>query len=356
MSETASPTKKDLAVKESILGVLTAKDKSGTGSLPISEFDKVVNAFGLSWDNPAVRNVLDHCRMEGGDRMNFSALKHELAAEKKRLTAKPIMKAKSPSVLATPKVSGLLKEQQAYMREKQQRAVQEQVTHVNTVYKMLANHEIDRNIAVNLLGQHQIYPTKELLKVAADMELGEVSFAEFNRALTASDPFPRASAIVQAQTSSQLAGATRPPAVDKFVAEEAVPGRKLYDSPPSQVACLGDEILGPEPIKFTRKLAEDARGKECVMGALFNETGDSILGRPEEVDWSSSPAGRRHHIKDSGRGARLARAQLDHGDCVSWSQYETQLEAYNAATARPEGRKVSFPSWLIFVYHMLAAL
>jgi hypothetical protein len=340
MAEAPFSPKKDLAIRQSILGVLNTKDTSGTGSIPISEFDKVVVAFGLSWDTPAVKNVLEHCKMESGERLNFSELKSELSSEKKRLTAKPVLKANPAAVIATPKASGIIKEQQAYMRERQQRAVQENVSQIATVYKMLSRHEIDKRTAVSLLNQHHIYPTQELLKAATDMETGEVSFADFTRTLTASDPFPRVNAVMQAQTAAVCAGGARRKPVDMFVYEDVVPGRKLYEAPPSQVAPLPDEELVLEPSKPGRRPVEEARGNATVMGAIFNETGDSTLGSPESVDWSPSRAGRRHHVEGE-RGADLGRAQLNHGDCVTWGHDETELERRHAAIARPTGRKVS---------------
>ena len=89
-------------------------------------------------------------------------------------------------------------------------------------------------------------------------------------------------------------------------------------------------------------MAMDARAEKGVVGALLNETGDSWLGNPHQVDWSASPSGRRHHVQDESFNPDWARAQLNHGDCISWQQYETELEARNAALERPVGRKVSF--------------
>lgn len=339
MADAPMSPKRDLAIKESILGVLRAKDKSGTGTIHVTEFDQVVAAFGLSWDTPAVKNVLGHCKMDSGDRLDYSSLKGVLESEKKRLTARPVLRTKA-AVIATPKASGVIKEQQEYIRERQQRAVQENVSHITTVYKMLARHDIDKRTAISLLQQHQIYPTKELVKVAAEMETGEVSFAEFRQALTASDPYPRAAAVTQAQTTMVYAGSIRPPPVDQFVPEEVVPGKKQFAIPPSQVAVVPDDELVLMPPKPARRPVEEARGKAAVMGALFNETGASLLGSPEDVDWSASPSGKRHHVVEGRRGV-LARAQLHHGDCVTWSTEPSPLEALHAELARPVGRKVT---------------
>ena len=340
MAQSALSPKKDLAVRESLLGVLNTKDKSGSGSLPISEFDKVVTAFGLSWEHQAVRNVLDHCKMESGDMINFSSLKSELAQEKRRLTAKPIMR-HPVATIATPKVSGILKEQQREMKERQERTVKEQVSNVHTVYKMLANHDINKTTAVNLLRQQNIYPTKELLKITSEMETGEVSFADFNKSLTASEPFPRASTIIESQINSGFAGAVRPSSLDRFVSEDAIPGKKLFEIPPSQVAVVSNEELDLEPIKPAKRCIGWNKAKMNVMGALFNETGQSTLGHPDTIDWTYLSPGRRHHIQDEYNYIDYARGQLNHGDCLSWRTEESELELRNAAEAKPTGKKVS---------------
>ena len=350
MSLPPSP-KKDLAVRESILNVLNTKDKSGKGVVKMSEFDGVIQAFGLSWESTAVKNVLEHCKVDRGENLNFSALKDELLVEKQRLNTIPKHKVRRPIVVATPQASGIIKEKQTQMREKQQRAVQQQTAQVQTIYKMLSNHDINKNTAVNLLSQHNIFPTKDLLKVAGEMELHEVPFAEFNRALTSSDPYPRASAILAAQSTSVLAGTPKRPPCDRFAPEESMPGRRMFETPPSQHFVPPEEFAITEYIKPARKftLSENPRAKTSTVGAVFNETGDSWLGNPEDVDWSTSPSGRRHAIYD-GQIVDVARAQLNHGDCISWDQRQTELEAWNEALTRPEGRKVSIASFsLLFV-------
>ena len=333
--------KKDLAIKESILGVLKTKDKSGKGAVKVSEFDNVISAFGLSWDSPAVKNVLEYCKIDKDENINFNALSDEILVEKQRLNAIPKHKVRRPIVvIATPQTTGVLKEKKELMRERQQKAVQQQTEQVQTIYKMLSNHDISKNTAVNLLSQHQIYPTKDLLKIAAEMEVNEVPFADFNRALTSSDPFPRASAILSAETTTVFAGSPKRPPVDRFSVEESTPGRRLFEIPPSAHFVPMEEFAITEFIKPGRKAAESPRGKTTTMGAVFNETGQSWLGDPEAVDWSTPSAGRRHVVQDEGFGADVARAQLNHGDCISWADQESELEAWNAALARPEGRKV----------------
>ena len=343
MAQSSSP-RKDLAVRESILGVLKSKDRAGNETINLSEFDSVIQAFGLSWESTAVKNVLEHCKIDKNENINYSALKAELLAEKQRLNTVAKQGVRRPVVVATPQASGLIKEKQQMVREKQQRAVQQQTDQVLTIYNMLSNHTINKNTAVNLLSQHQIYPTKELLKIAGEMEINEVPFAEFNRALTIGDPFPRASAILATEATAVLAGSPRRAPVDRFAPENSSPGRRLFETPPSQHFVPPEEFAITEFIKPGRKFLDHdgqlPRAKVALMGAVFNESGESWLGNPEDVDWSTSPSGRRHAAVDDRFNPNLARAQLSHGDCISWSQYETELEARNAALARPEGRKV----------------
>lgn len=338
-----SPTaKKDLAIKESILGVLNAKDKTGKGSIPISEFENVIDAFGVSWDSPAVQNVLNHCKVEKNERMNFSSLKEELKLEKERLHAKPSGRyTRAPlTAPAVPQASGILKEKREALKEKQRRAVQVQTDQIHTIYNMLSRHDIDKSTAINLLSQYQIYPTKELVKIASEMEVNDVPFGEFSRALTASEPYSRTSEILASETSTVFAGGSRRTPVDRFGADEAVPGRRLFEIPKSQHFAPPDEPVQMGSFKPGRKLLDQARGKSTCMGALFNETGESWLGQPQEIDWSSDPAGRRHLIVDDEIGVDYARAQLNHGNCVTWQCDITELEERNAALEKPEGRKV----------------
>ena len=341
--------KKDLAVRESILGVLKAKDRADLGTIRVADFEKVISDFGLTRESLAVKNVLAHCSVDASENLDFNQLKQQLATERnvhnaKAITSKKPNKSKGAIKPAIPQVAGLRKEE-LLSKKRQEQAVQELTAEVLNVYKMLAHHEIDRDAAVHLLSQHHIYPTKEFVKVASKMATVDVSFTDFSRALTNSDPYFRTQDIAVVDAGVVNAGSKKPAPLDKFAAPVLSTGKRVYKAPKSKHFALPDEVPPVEVLTPGKRLAESVAYKSSVGGVL-NENGRSSLGDNTELDLkieASYGVGRRHATVDQEQGALdLARAQLSHGDCISWQQGQTELEIRNASMEKPSGRKVSF--------------
>ena len=325
--------------------MLNAKDRSGSGSVHISDFDKVIGDFGFTREDQTVKNVIEHCNVDSNEYVDFSALKDELSKERSIHNAKVVSskpnRFRGVIAPAVPQTAGVLREEKRLSKERQAATVQEVGAEVRKVYKMLSHHEIDKDAALILLSEQRIFPTKEFIKIAAEMEAGEVPFADFNRALTTSDPHPEADVILQAETTAVFAGAIKPKVIDRF--SEANPGRKLFKAPPSQHFVDPANAPEVEERKFSRRFTAAAKAKKSSMGTVFNENGRSQLGNLQHLeDLELDANGRRHNITDPELNPELARAQMHHGDCISWQQEElSELEQRNAAEAKPMGKKVS---------------
>jgi hypothetical protein len=335
--------KNDLAIRETILGVLNAKDRSGSGKLPASDFLKVLSDFGYNNDTTTAKSILKHCAVDSSQSVDFNKLKEGLAEERKVQNAKIVSKGKFKGVIvapATPQTSGVVKENKALSREKQAKVVKDVNAEVLSVYKMMSTHEIDAGAGLFLLQQNSIYPTKEFVKLAAEMERQEVSFADFSRALTTSDPNPTSADILNAEATTVFAGACKVASLDRFSEENTTSGRKLFAPPKS--AHFGDPaVIGEVELPKPGRKMLDSKAKSAVMGTVFNETGLSSLGKDfNNSSFTPVVSGRKLVEADLERNPDLSRAKQNHGNVLTWNHEQNALEAVHAALEKPSGRKV----------------
>ena len=69
----------DLAIRETILGVLKKKDKQKEGKIHTSDFRTVVMDMGYQFGHPIVENILVHCVISANGFIDYSGLEKQLA-------------------------------------------------------------------------------------------------------------------------------------------------------------------------------------------------------------------------------------------------------------------------------------
>lgn len=89
----------ELAVRESILGVLCAKDLEGDGIIHSSDFRSAVADLGFPFGSSVVESCLVHCRLDQSGYIDFNQLKVELAKERKVFNDK--VQEKKPQVVTS---------------------------------------------------------------------------------------------------------------------------------------------------------------------------------------------------------------------------------------------------------------
>jgi Ca2+-binding EF-hand superfamily protein len=181
----------DLAVRETILGVLKAKDASGRNIIHSSDFRIAISELGFPMGSPIVEMILVYCKLDNHGNLDFSNLERELARERRVFNANRKPEQKIPPTSA----SAVSKPWRADMihhakveAEKQLRTVTEHNPEINQLYHALSHHQISSDDVVNALYGLDIVPTKTFMKLVQSMSYSDVSYSDFVRSLTKFDP------------------------------------------------------------------------------------------------------------------------------------------------------------------------
>lgn len=181
----------DLAIRETILGVLKGKDTSGRNVIHSSDFRTAISELGFPMGSAIVENILVHCKLDNHGNIDFSNLERELIRERRVANAnrktEPKVPPTSTGVVSKPWRADVV-HQAKVEAEKQLRTVTEHNPQINQLYHALSHHEISADDVVNALYALDIVPTKAFLKVVQNMAYNDVSYAEFVKSLTKFDP------------------------------------------------------------------------------------------------------------------------------------------------------------------------
>ena len=72
MSKTTTNT--DLSIRETILGVLKAKDIEKSGVIHTSDFRSALSDLGFPYGSKVVENILVHCKLDANGNIDFNLL------------------------------------------------------------------------------------------------------------------------------------------------------------------------------------------------------------------------------------------------------------------------------------------
>jgi Ca2+-binding EF-hand superfamily protein len=69
----------ELAIRETILGILKAKDQERRGRVHTSDFRSAVSDLGFHFGHPIIENVLVHCVISVDGFVHYEGLEKQLA-------------------------------------------------------------------------------------------------------------------------------------------------------------------------------------------------------------------------------------------------------------------------------------
>jgi hypothetical protein len=89
----------DLPIRETILGIIKSKDKSGAYVIHSSDFRNAVLDLGFSMGSAIIENILIYCKIDNNGNLDYSNLERELIRERRILNSsnKPEQKIVSTS-------------------------------------------------------------------------------------------------------------------------------------------------------------------------------------------------------------------------------------------------------------------
>jgi Ca2+-binding EF-hand superfamily protein len=181
----------DLAIREMILGVLKAKDSTGRNVVHSSDFRTAITDLGFPMGSMVIENILVHCKIDNKGNLDFTQLEKELTRERRVFNSqkkieKPMMST-STGVVSKPWRGDEI-HQAKVAAEQQLNKLTEHNPIVHEIYNELSHHRMNPSDAITQLEGLEIYPTKEFIKLLRIMTFNDVSFSQFVKALTKSDP------------------------------------------------------------------------------------------------------------------------------------------------------------------------
>jgi Ca2+-binding EF-hand superfamily protein len=178
----------DLAIRETILGIIKAKDRTGNKkTIHSSDFRNAIMDLGFSMGSPIIENILIFCKLDGSGNLDYSELERELTRERRIYNS--TYKQEQPAVSSSQGVvskpwRGDKIHTARVESEKQLLAITEYSSEINQIYNLLSHHEMNPSQAIQELEELEIYPTKEFLRIIQDMMINPIPYADFIRSLT----------------------------------------------------------------------------------------------------------------------------------------------------------------------------
>ena len=185
-----------LALRETILGVLKARDLDGSGIIHTSDFKAALLEFSLPMGSQEVEDILIHCKISMDGSIDFSKLEKELRLERQVYNNRP--KTTSTTHLKTSQGTQetALRVDDArkgkVIHERQPQLVYAHRSEIHEIYKKFSHGEKGVDATIESLHSIGIEPTKafnSLIRQNASNggTLPYITFAEFTRALSVVD-------------------------------------------------------------------------------------------------------------------------------------------------------------------------
>eukprot|EP01038_Epipyxis_sp_PR26KG_P010986 gene10986-14759_t len=191
MSKTTTNT--DLSIRETILGVLKAKDIEKSGVIHTSDFRSALSDLGFPYGSKVVENILVHCKLDANGNIDFNQLENALSHERKVYNTQSAIKS-STSIKTSTSSTAVLKpwradeaHQQKVSSEIQSRNIQENRVAVNEIFRKVSHHEIDTDSTIYQLSILNINPTPEFLRLIKSSEYQDITLPDFIKSLTNSN-------------------------------------------------------------------------------------------------------------------------------------------------------------------------
>lgn len=176
-----------LALKETILGVLQSKDRSGNGSgiIHTSDFKSALTELGFPMGSQVVEDILVSCVVDVNGNLDFSGFAKELKRQRHVVNSLPQPAKLHPtSTGAAPKPwRADVAHNQKRISETQTKLVQEHRTELQQAYKRYTSNSMNDDQMRAYIKSLGLVITKDLESLFRHSRTGEVPFLDFMRAL-----------------------------------------------------------------------------------------------------------------------------------------------------------------------------
>ena len=174
-----------LALKETILGVLQSKDRSGRGVIHTSDFKSALTDLGFPMGSEVVEDILVSCIVDVNGNLDFSGFATELIRQRHVMNSLPQpAKLQPTSSGAAPKPwRADVVHNQKRISETQTKLVQEHRTELHEAYKRYTSNQMNNDQIRSYIESLGLVITKDLESLFRQSRTGEVPFLDFMRAL-----------------------------------------------------------------------------------------------------------------------------------------------------------------------------
>lgn len=159
----------DLAIRETILGVVKSKDVNHRGVIHSSDFRSAVADLGFPFGHPIIENILVHCVINAEGFVDFTGLERELARERRVLNAKAnaVTTARGKTSTGTPLTPWRadVVHQQKMQSERQAKLLQEKHNDVLIGFQQYEEQEISQEQFIDYIKVHFQYTASPHLHV-----------------------------------------------------------------------------------------------------------------------------------------------------------------------------------------------
>jgi Ca2+-binding EF-hand superfamily protein len=136
----------ELAVKESILGLMKNKDLNSKGVIHSSDFRSVIDDYGLEMGNKLIQNILVNCNIDTKGNINYSSLEKALSDERNILMSTKSQKFIPTSQTAVEKpIRADLSHKHKIQSEKNVKNLQANRTAIQEMYQLFVVGKINEN-------------------------------------------------------------------------------------------------------------------------------------------------------------------------------------------------------------------
>ena len=185
-----------LALRETILGVLKARDLDGSGVIHTSDFKAALLEFSLPMGSQEVEDILIHCKISMDGSIDFTKLENELRLERQVYNNRPKATASAPLKTSQGaqetawRVDNMAKEK--LIAERQPQLVYAHRSEVHEIYKKFSHGDKGVDATIESLQAIGIEPTKAFKSLFRQNAsnggtLPHITFAEFTRSLSLGD-------------------------------------------------------------------------------------------------------------------------------------------------------------------------
>lgn len=182
-------SKTDISIRETILGVLKAKDFSNKGYIHSSDFRTSLSDLGYPFGSSVVEDILISCVVDAKGNINYTTLERDLVRERNLMNASPVKRAVPATSNGTspqPWRSDIVHKEKL-KAEKQAKLIQEHQNILSNAYKKFTCHQVSGDQLTSFVESLGIIITNNFKTLLRTSTTGEFTFGEFLKSLVCYD-------------------------------------------------------------------------------------------------------------------------------------------------------------------------